>query len=140
MIGKWAGAMVMAGTVIGAMTGAATGTARGQTADADDARRMVSIFGPRTRQYVHISSGSIYAKPVWQVPISESTPTALNPHLEYAQQKWYAERALFEAYQSGGFPLTVVRPSHTYDDANPPLPGGWTAVERIARGLKSWRP
>lgn len=104
--------------------------------DADDARRMVSIFGPRTRQYVHISSGSIYAKPVWQVPISESTPTALNPHLEYAQQKWYAERALFEAYQSGGFPLTVVRPSHTYDDANPPLPGGWTAVERIARGAE----
>jgi nucleoside-diphosphate-sugar epimerase len=33
-----------------------------------------------------------------------------------------------------GFPVTVVRPSHTYDDANPPLPGGWAAVERIARG------
>ncbi|HEY2984072.1 MAG TPA: NAD-dependent epimerase/dehydratase family protein [Jatrophihabitantaceae bacterium] len=102
--------------------------------DADDARRMVSLFGPRTRQYVHISSGSIYAKPVQQVPISESTPTAPNPYLAYARGKWRAEQELFEAHRATGFPLTVVRPSHTYDDANPPLPGGWTAVDRIARG------
>src|SRR5687767_4482009 len=56
--------------------------------DVDDARRMVALFGPRTRQYVHISSASIYAKPVWQAPISESTPTAPNPHLPYATAKW----------------------------------------------------
>ena len=30
--------------------------------------------------------------------------------------------------------MTIVRPSHTYDDANPPLPGGWAVVDRIARG------
>ncbi|GIH15460.1 NAD-dependent epimerase/dehydratase family protein [Rugosimonospora africana] len=102
--------------------------------DAADARRMVAFFDGRTRQYVHISSGSIYAKPVWQIPISESTPTAPNPHLEYARGKWRAEQALYEAHTSDSFPLTVVRPSHTYDDGNPPLPGGWTAVDRIARG------
>lgn len=104
--------------------------------DAADARRMVSLFAPRTRQYVHISSGSIYAKPVRQVPISESTPTAPNPHLEYARGKWRAEHVLYEAQLSEGFPLTVIRPSHTYDDANPPLPGGWTAMDRIARGAE----
>jgi nucleoside-diphosphate-sugar epimerase len=102
--------------------------------DTADARRMVAFFGPRTRQYVHISSGSIYAKPVRQVPISESTPTAPNPHLGYATAKWRAEQVLQDAHVSQGFPLTVVRPSHTYDDANPPLPGGWTVVDRIARG------
>jgi nucleoside-diphosphate-sugar epimerase len=102
--------------------------------DAEDARRMVSLFAPRTGQYVHISSGSIYAKPVRQVPIDESTPTAPNPHLPYAQAKWRAEQELYRAHVAEGFPLTVVRPSHTYDDANPPLPGGWTAVDRIARG------
>ena len=102
--------------------------------DAEDARRMVSLFGPRTRQYVHVSSASIYAKPVWQAPISESTPTAPNPHLPYATAKWRAEQALQDAHVTQGFPLTVVRPSHTYDDANPPLPGGWTVVDRIARG------
>jgi nucleoside-diphosphate-sugar epimerase len=104
--------------------------------DADDARRMVAFFGPRTRQYVHISSGSIYAKPVRQVPISESTPTGPNRHLAYATAKWRAERALLDAHVTEGFPVTVVRPSHTYDDANPPLPGGWSAVDRIARGLE----
>ena len=102
--------------------------------DTEDVARMVAFFGPRTRQYVHISSGSIYAKPVRQVPITESTPTAPNPHLAYATAKWRAEQALYAAHLSQGFPLTVVRPSHTYDDANPPLPGGWTAVDRIARG------
>src|SRR5215210_2629804 len=44
--------------------------------DADDVRRMVRMFGSRTDQYVHISSGSIYAKPVLQSPIDESTPIA----------------------------------------------------------------
>ncbi|HTJ35454.1 MAG TPA: NAD-dependent epimerase/dehydratase family protein [Dactylosporangium sp.] len=102
--------------------------------DAEDARRMVELFRSRTRQYIHISSGSIYAKPVWQVPICESTPTGPNPHLAYATAKWRAEQALLTAHLAEGFPLTVVRPSHTYDDASPPLPGGWTIVDRLARG------
>jgi nucleoside-diphosphate-sugar epimerase len=99
--------------------------------DAADARRKAAFFGPRTRQYVHISSGSIYAKPVRQVPIVESTPTGPNPALAYATAKWEAEQALLSIPD---FPVTIVRPSHTYDDANPPLPGGWATVDRIARG------
>ncbi|MEV4349074.1 NAD-dependent epimerase/dehydratase family protein [Actinoplanes sp. NPDC049596] len=102
--------------------------------DEDDVRRMVALFGPRTRQYVHISSGSIYAKPVRQVPITESTPVGPNPHLDYATAKWRAERALQDAYVQTGFPMTIVRPSHTYDDANPPLPGGWAVIDRLLRG------
>ena len=104
--------------------------------DAPDAGRMAAFFGDRTRQYVHISSGSIYAKPVQQLPISESTPTGPSAHLPYATAKWRAEGALLAAHRETGFPLTIVRPSHTYDDANPPLPGGWTAVDRIARGAE----
>jgi nucleoside-diphosphate-sugar epimerase len=100
----------------------------------DDARRMIALFGPRTRQYVHISSASIYAKPVRQTPISESTPTAPNPQHPYADAKWRAEQTLQAAFVNEQFPLTIVRPSHTYDDANPPLPGGWSVVDRIARG------
>ncbi|GAA0558721.1 SDR family oxidoreductase [Paractinoplanes ferrugineus] len=96
--------------------------------DAGDARRKAALFAHRARQYVHISSASIYAKPVRQVPITESTPTGPNPPLPYATAKWEAEQALL------GLPVTIVRPSHTYDDANPPLPGGWATVDRIARG------
>ena len=104
--------------------------------DTGDANRMVDIFGGRTKQYIHISSGSIYSKPVGQLPISESTPTGPSAHLPYATAKWRAETALLSAHRDTGFPLTIVRPSHTYDDANPPLPGGWTAVDRIARGAE----
>jgi nucleoside-diphosphate-sugar epimerase len=102
--------------------------------DEDDVQRMLRLFSGRVGQYVHISSGSIYAKPVRHTPITESTPTAPNPPLPYATAKWRAERALFEAHTASGFPVTVVRPSHTYDDQNPPLPGGWTVVDRLARG------
>jgi len=96
--------------------------------DAADARRKAEFFGSRARQYVHISSASIYTKPVRQAPINESTPTGPNPPLPYATAKWEAERALRD------YPVTIVRPSHTYDDKNPPLPGGWATVDRIARG------
>ena len=102
--------------------------------DADDVERMVKIFGSRTAQYVHISSGSIYAKPVQQSPITESTPVGPNAALEYATAKWRAEVALQQARTDQGFPVTVVRPAHTYDDANPPLPGGWTVLDRMVRG------
>ena len=91
---------------------------------------------PAPTQYVHISSGSIYAKPVQQSPISESTPIAPTRCCEYATAKWRAELALQRALTEEGFPVTIVRPSHTYDDANPPLPGGWTVVDRIARGAR----
>nr|WP_221378980.1 NAD-dependent epimerase/dehydratase family protein [Actinoplanes polyasparticus] len=67
----------------------------------DDARRMVALFTSRTKQYVHISSGSIYAKPVRQTPITESTPTAPNPHLEYATAKWRRADAAGRARDAG---------------------------------------
>ena len=104
--------------------------------DQDDVARMVRLFGGITRQYVHISSASIYAKPVQRVPITESTPVGPNPPLPYATAKWRAELALLRAHGETGFPVTIIRPSHTYDDANPPLPGGWTVVDRIARGAE----
>ena len=57
-----------------------------------------------------------------------------NNFVRYARHKIAAEDAFMEAYQQEGFPVTIVRPSHTYDDANPPLPGAWTVFDRIERG------
>ena len=101
--------------------------------DDDDVQRMLRLFSGRVEQYVHISSASIYTKPVRSTPITESTPTGPNPPLPYATAKWRAELALARAHQEQGFPVTVIRPSHTYDDANPPLPGGAVEQTRLRR-------
>lgn len=41
---------------------------------------------------------------------------------------------LAELAESHGFPVTVVRPSHTYDRTSVPFDGGWTVVDRMRRG------
>lgn len=103
--------------------------------DADNVRQMADIFDGITDQYVHISSASIYSKPVWRYPISESSPVGPNPPLPYATAKYEAEVALRALWRERGFPMTIVRPSHTYDEGSPPMPGGWTMIERLKRGL-----
>jgi nucleoside-diphosphate-sugar epimerase len=99
----------------------------------DDAATAVDLFADRTGQYIHISSSSVYHKPVRRAPNVESTARH-NPYLAYARDKIAAEDVLRSAYAEREFPVTIVRPSHTYDDAQPPLPGDWTAWDRIVRG------
>ena len=99
-------------------------------------RASLTTFKGRTNQYVQISSASVYGKPVLTGP-DRRVDACPQPLPAYARAKIRAEVALQEAYSADGFPVTVVRPSQTtYDDANPPLPGGWTVVDRIARGLE----
>lgn len=101
----------------------------------DDARRAVRLFAGRTGHHVHISTAAMYHKPVIHLPIRESTPRH-NPYSQYARDKIATEDALLRAYAEDAFPLTIVRPSHTYDEAQPPIPGDWTVVDRIRRGAE----
>jgi nucleoside-diphosphate-sugar epimerase len=103
--------------------------------NADDAAAAVETFRDRTRHYVHISTASLYHKPILQVPIVEST-LRQNSFLQYARKKIEAEDTLMRAHVEEGFPTTIVRPSHTYDEANPPLAGAWTIFDRIDRGAE----
>jgi nucleoside-diphosphate-sugar epimerase len=95
----------------------------------------VDTFGGRVGQYVFISSASAYQKPPRRVPVTESTPLH-NPFWPYSRDKIACEDVLLNAYRDAGFPVTVVRPSHTYDRASVPLHGGWTLVDRMRRGLE----
>lgn len=99
----------------------------------DDAARMADLFTGRTKQYVYISSESVYRRPLVQWPVVESTLRE-NRYLAYARDKLAAEDYLMARYAETGFPVTIVRPAHTYDEANPPLPGDWTIVDRLVRG------
>lgn len=93
----------------------------------------IATFTGRTGHYVFISSASAYAKPVAALPIVESTPLR-NPHWKYSRDKIAGEDLLVAAYRESGFPMTIVRPSHTYDGGSIPLEGGWTALDRMRRG------
>lgn len=93
----------------------------------------LALFTGRTRQYVFISSASAYQKPLGHLPITESTPLH-NPFWGYSRDKIACEERLTRAYREDGFPVTIVRPSHTYDRTLLPMDGGWTVVDRMRRG------
>jgi nucleoside-diphosphate-sugar epimerase len=93
----------------------------------------IDLFGGRTGQYLFISSASAYQKPVAHLPIVESTPLR-NPFWQYSRDKIACEDLLVAAYRASGFPMTIVRPSHTYDPTLIPLEGGWTSLARIRDG------
>jgi nucleoside-diphosphate-sugar epimerase len=100
----------------------------------EQVRGDIALFGGRTAQYLYISSASAYQKPVARLPITESTPLR-NPFWQYSRDKIASEEALVEAYRADGFPATIVRPSHTYDETLIPIEGGWTVLDRMRRGL-----
>lgn len=99
----------------------------------DHVRTDVELFTGRTGQYVFISSASAYQTPPLRVPVRESTPLR-NPFWQYSRDKIACEELLTAAYREDGFPVTVVRPSHTYDKTLLPFDGGWTVVDRMRRG------
>lgn len=104
----------------------------------EQVRRDFRLFRGRTAQYIFISSASAYQKPLADFRVSEATPLA-NPHWEYSRQKIACEELLAGAYRNEGFPVTVVRPSHTYDERKVPLGvhgknGSWQVLKRIIEG------
>jgi nucleoside-diphosphate-sugar epimerase len=95
----------------------------------------LALFRGRTRQYVFISSASVYQTPPVCLPVTESTPLA-NPYWDYSQAKIACEERLVRAYREEAFPVTIVRPSHTYDRRTLPFQGRYTVVDRMRRGKK----
>lgn len=102
---------------------------------AEQAQADIELFRDRTGQYIFISSASVYQKPLAALPITESTPLA-NPYWKYSQDKIACENLLVQAYRETRFPMTIVRPSHTYDRTNLPLQGGYAAIDRMRKGKK----
>lgn len=93
----------------------------------------LELFEGRTGQYVFISSASAYEKPPRRVPVTESTPLR-NPYWQYSRDKIACEDVLVAAHRERGLPVTIVRPSHTYDERLLPTLGGWTDIARMRAG------
>lgn len=105
---------------------------------AEDVQRDIRLFRNKTKQYIFISSASAYQKPLADYCITESTPLS-NPYWQYSRNKIEAEEVLISAYRLDGFPVTIVRPSHTYNGTKPPVcvhgsKGNWQILKRILDG------
>jgi nucleoside-diphosphate-sugar epimerase len=101
-------------------------------------KRDIALFEGRTGQYVFISSASAYQKPPRTPYVTESTPLK-NPYWQYSRNKIACEDLLVQTYRDRDFPVTIVRPSLTYDTVLPIAVGGWGCATLLDR-LKSGRP
>jgi nucleoside-diphosphate-sugar epimerase len=104
----------------------------------NDVRRDFELFNGATKQFIFISSASAYQRPASSPFVTESTPLA-NPFWEYSRNKIACEERLNLYYRNEKFPITIVRPSLTYDTVIPIPVGGWmeyTTVDRIKKGKK----
>jgi len=106
----------------------------------NDIERDLRLFRGKTDQFVFISSASAYQKPVRNYIITERTPLE-NPYWEYSRNKIACEDRLLFAYLEEGFPVTIIRPSHTYGLSQIPLcvsswQHPWTLIDRMKRGQK----
>ena len=104
----------------------------------EQVERDIRLFKGRTRQYVYISSASAYAKPARNHVITEGTALA-NPYWQYSRNKIVCEELLMREYREQGFPVTIVRPSHTYCERGVPLSvhgpkGSWPVLKRMMEG------
>ena len=104
----------------------------------EQVQRDFRLFSGRTKQYIYISSASAYQKPLSDYRITESTPLS-NPHWQYSRDKTACEEYLMQQYRENDFPVTIVRPSHTYDERSVPLGvhgdnGSWQVLRRMLDG------
>ena len=100
--------------------------------------RDIRLFKGHTKQYVYISSASAYNKPAASHVITEGT-TLANPYWEYSRNKIACEELLLKEYRENGFPITIIRPSHTYCERAVPvsvhgLKGSWQVLKRMMEG------
>ncbi|MGI5897041.1 MAG: SDR family oxidoreductase [Oscillospiraceae bacterium] len=104
----------------------------------DQVERDYRLFAGKTKQYIFISSASAYQTPLSDYRITEGTPLS-NPLWGYSQNKIRCEDLLMRYYREEGFPVTIVRPSHTYDERSVPFgvqgsKGGYQNLKRMMEG------
>ncbi|MBR6295868.1 MAG: SDR family oxidoreductase [Treponema sp.] len=106
----------------------------------EQVERDYRLFKGKTKQYIYISSASAYNKPAASHVITEGT-TLSNPHWEYSRNKIACEEFLMKKYREEGFPVTIVRPSHTYDERNVPLGvHGKNGFYQVIKRMKEGKP
>lgn len=104
----------------------------------EQTERDFRLFSGKTKQYIFISSASAYHKPVLDYRITEGTALA-NPYWKYSRGKIACEDFLMKMHRENDFPVTIIRPSHTYGDRSVPVGvhgknGSWQVLKRMLEG------
>ena len=100
--------------------------------------RDYRLFKGKVKQFMYISSASAYGKPVADYRITEGTALA-NPYWGYSRNKIACEDFLMKKFREEGFPVTIIRPSHTYDERSIPMgvhgsKGSFQVIKRMMEG------
>ncbi|MCF7688710.1 MAG: NAD-dependent epimerase/dehydratase family protein [Cephaloticoccus sp.] len=102
----------------------------------DQAASDVRAFAGRCGHFLFCSTVCTYGNSQTIVPTDESTPQ--NPHSDYGRDKVACEEVFRQAHTAGKFPVTILRPSHTYGPGGVIINNiGWepSFVDRLRRGL-----
>jgi nucleoside-diphosphate-sugar epimerase len=97
----------------------------------------VRAFRGRTKQFIFCSTIDVYTKPAKRYPIREDEQRQLVESFPYAYNKAKCERILEQAHQRGDFPVTIIRPAHTYGEGRALIDsfrGGFYYLDRIRKG------
>jgi|UniRef100_UPI00404A0A4E nucleoside-diphosphate-sugar epimerase len=104
--------------------------------NAEQAASDVRAFAGRCEHFIFCSTVCTYGNTQTVLPTVETTPQ--NPHSDYGRGKVACEQVFLKAHAEGNFPVTILRPSHTYGPGGPVINNiGWepTFVDRVRRGL-----
>ena len=104
----------------------------------EQAQRDIRLFAGKTKQYVFVSTVTVYQKPLAKLPITEDMPLG-NRYWKYSDLKAQCEGVYLQAYRETGFPVTIARPSHTYSERSltVQIHGGhaaWVILKRMLQG------
>lgn len=80
----------------------------------DDTASAIRTFAGRCGQFIHCSTVCVYSGPVSQLPTTETEP--YHSVGGYGQNKIACEKLLLEAHADNQFPMTIMRPSHSYGE------------------------
>jgi nucleoside-diphosphate-sugar epimerase len=106
--------------------------------DPHQAEKSIKIFKNRVSQFVFISTVATYNRE-GRVVFDENTEKN-NPFSLYGRNKQASEEIFMEAFSDHNFPVTIIRPSQTYDESRIPVSVKgkeiYPIIQRIKRGKK----
>lgn len=106
----------------------------------DDSASAVRAFQGRCGQFIHCSTVCVYSGPVTQIPTTETEP--YHSIGGYGKNKIACEQLLLQAYAERQFPVTIMRPSHSYGEGGGVIRsfGSYGYMEQFVDRLRQGKP